>query len=299
MSNIKISSLKKQAKLKRKNNNNIKNQSDSLNVIAREKGYKNWQELLNSAEIRIKTNIQNYHFLSKEELDSLSLEDLEKHHDKINKQYQKSIKEDQTVESIQLNEIALKYLKNLFKKLQNISDEDWEIVLEIMEESKNNSMELSELMRASSEEYKLIEDDFLNYDNKEKIKLKNKIKTEDDYSFCLYLQHLYQNNQIKVSESLLNKSKIFCNSFINLITAARTNNVLEVDFDNVNNFLNINCLENLLWNEKIIKELKTEMLLFLEDIGYQLKTPLEPNPKNSVKVLKELNFYFKLMKFKR
>ena len=120
MSNIKISSLKKQAKLKRKNNNNIKNQSDSLNAIAREKGYKNWQELLNSAEIRIKTNIQNYHFLSKEELDSLSLEDLEKHHDKINKQYQKSIKEDQTVESIQLNEIALKYLKNLFKKLQNI-----------------------------------------------------------------------------------------------------------------------------------------------------------------------------------
>ena len=104
MTNIKVSSLKKQAKLKRKNNNSIKNHNDSLNIIAKENGYKNWQDLLNSAEIKVKSKLPNYVFLSKEELDAISTEELKKHESNIRKQYEDSLKEYQTIELIKLNE---------------------------------------------------------------------------------------------------------------------------------------------------------------------------------------------------
>lgn len=297
MNNIKISSLKKQAKSKRKNNNNIKNQSDSLNVIAREKGYKNWQELLNSAEVRVKANIQNYHFLSKEELDSLSLEDLKKHNIKIRRQWQNTLIEEQTIESKELNDIAFKYLKELNKKIKSYTTKNEEIDSEPKIDLKNVMVDLAKKFEGSSKKYNL-NGDFLDYDARERKRISNKFKTMDDYSFYIYLINSYENSEEQIPEELLTKSKIFCPSFINLITAARTNKVFDINLSNINEFLNINYLEQLLWNEKIIKELKTEMLLFLEDIGYKSKTPLDPNPKNSEKVLEELNFYFSLIKFK-
>lgn len=297
MSNIKISNLKKQAKSKRKNNNNIKNQSDSLNVIAREKGYKNWQELLNSAEVRVKANIQNYHFLSKEELDSLSLEDLKKHNIKIRRQWQNTLIEEQTIESKELNDIAFKYLKELNKKIKSYTTKNEEIDSEPKIDLKNVMVDLAKKFEGSSKKYNL-NGDFLDYDARERKRISNKFKTMDDYSFYIYLINSYENSEEQIPEELLTKSKIFCPSFINLITAARTNKVFDINLSNINEFLNINYLEQLLWNEKIIKELKTEMLLFLEDIGYKSKTPLDPNPKNSEKVLEELNFYFSLIKFK-
>lgn len=297
MSNIKISNLKKQAKSKRKNNDNIKNQSDSLNVIAREKGYKNWQELLNSAEVRVKANIQNYHFLSKEELDSLSLEDLKKHNIKIRRQWQNTLIEEQTIESKELNDIAFKYLKELNKKIKSYTTKNEEIDSEPKIDLKNVMVDLAKKFEGSSKKYNL-NGDFLDYDVRERKRISNKFKTMDDYSFYIYLINSYENSEEQIPEELLTKSKIFCPSFINLITAARTNKVLDINLSNINEFLNINYLEQLLWSEKIIKELKTEMLLFLEDIGYKSKTPLDPNPKNSEKVLEELNFYFSLIKFK-
>lgn len=295
MTNIKVLSLKKQAKLKRKNNNSIKNHNDSLNIIAKENGYKNWQDLLNSAEIKVKSKLPNYVFLSKKELEAISTEELKKHESNIRKQYNDSLKEYQTIELIKLNETALNYLKELFKNINNISEEDWESALESIDSAKNVSFELSEQLKGSEKEYNL-NDDIFNYTKEQKIKLKNKIKTEDDYSFYLYLKNSYKNKQVQIPEKLIHKSNIFCFSFIDLITTAKTNKILDIDLKNVNYFLNINCLENLLWEEKIVKELKTEMLLFLEDIGYKMKTPFDPSPKNAEKILNELNYYFNMLK---
>ena len=53
-----ITQLKKEAKKLRKNNNNIKNHSDSLNIIAEEHNFNNWDDLLNHSVIlhKNKTN---------------------------------------------------------------------------------------------------------------------------------------------------------------------------------------------------------------------------------------------------
>lgn len=54
-----IAQLKKDAKKARKNNNNIKNHSESLNLIAQEKTFKNWDDLINHAVILHDTKTDN------------------------------------------------------------------------------------------------------------------------------------------------------------------------------------------------------------------------------------------------
>lgn len=60
MNQISISSLKKEAKILRKNNDAIKNHNDSLNAIAKKYNFPNWQDLLDGSYI----NIEKSHTLN-------------------------------------------------------------------------------------------------------------------------------------------------------------------------------------------------------------------------------------------
>jgi hypothetical protein len=53
---ITIKELKKQAKKERKNNNKLKNHSESLNSISIEYNFKNWEELLDNSVLPLKNN---------------------------------------------------------------------------------------------------------------------------------------------------------------------------------------------------------------------------------------------------
>ena len=58
MKYINISTLKKQAKRNRKNNQNIKNHAESLNLIAREYNFDKWEDLIDNSVLLIQTDIK-------------------------------------------------------------------------------------------------------------------------------------------------------------------------------------------------------------------------------------------------
>lgn len=64
MKSIGITELKKQAKLLRKNNNNIKNHSESLDLIAAQYDFKKWDDLINQSSLILNNNEDNNHKLN-------------------------------------------------------------------------------------------------------------------------------------------------------------------------------------------------------------------------------------------
>lgn len=65
MKYINVTELKKQAKKERKNNNEIKNQAESLNFIAKKHNKENWQDLLNDCVLPLKDESIKFHFSPK------------------------------------------------------------------------------------------------------------------------------------------------------------------------------------------------------------------------------------------
>jgi len=65
MKYIKLTELKKEAKKQRKNNPQIKNQADSLNIIAKKNNQKSWTNLIDNSVLPLDCSEKDFSFSNK------------------------------------------------------------------------------------------------------------------------------------------------------------------------------------------------------------------------------------------